>query len=57
MQDQRPSGTSADNTIWIWIILAGLLILAALLAIGSLAVINWNQQLQLPTGSQSTPAR
>ena len=56
MENQSLSGTSsADNNIWIWIILAMLLVLGALTGIGALSLITATQQPQLPTGNQSAP--
>jgi hypothetical protein len=57
MQDEKTSGSSAEISIWVWIFLVGLLVFGALLAIGSMTIININQQNQLPTGTQPAPAR
>lgn len=53
--DNRPlSGTTApDHSVWV--ILAGLIVLAVLVGFGALALINATQQVQAPTGSQTVP--
>ena len=58
MQSQPLSGaSSADNNVWIWIILAALLFLGTVVGVGALMLVNANQQTQLPTGTQTTPTR
>jgi hypothetical protein len=48
---------SSEGGIWIWIVLAGLLVLSAAVAFGSLQLLHFNQQGEVPTGSQTAPAR
>jgi hypothetical protein len=48
---------SSDNNISIWMTLALLLIVAGLVAMGSMALLSWNQQNEQPTGSQTAPRR
>lgn len=55
MQDPTDHIASAESSVWVWIILAGLLVFGALIGVGSLALINATQQAQLPTGSQTVP--
>jgi hypothetical protein len=58
MQKERVSGppsTQVDASTWI--MLAVLLILALVIALGSLALTRWNQQVEVPTGSQTVPTR
>jgi hypothetical protein len=50
-----PDTRSADSSVWI--ILAALLLFGALIAIGTMAIINANQQTQEPTGAQPAPPR
>ena len=50
------NSSSADSDIWTWIILAALLVLATLTAVGALALIHASQQGELPTGNQSLPS-
>jgi len=57
MEAQPVTVTSGDYSVWIWIILAGLLFLGALVGVGALALINATGQAQLPTASQSVPPR
>jgi hypothetical protein len=55
MEAQPVPVTSGDYSVWIWIILAGLLFLGALVGVGALALINATGQAQLPAASQSVP--
>jgi hypothetical protein len=56
MQPQPATGSSADHSVWIWIYLAGLLVLAVVIAFGSLALTSLNeQQLASPSGTPNTP--
>jgi hypothetical protein len=48
---------SSDNNVSIWMMLAVLLVVAALIASGSMSLLSWNQQNEQPTGSQSMPQR
>ena len=57
MKDELHHQSSADTDMWTWIILAGLLVLGFLVAMGSLALMSMNQQGQTATGSQTTPSR
>ena len=57
MEAQPVPVTSGDYSVWIWIILVGLLFLGALVGVGALALINATGQAQLPTASQSVPPR
>ena len=58
MKQQEISGArSSDHSASIWIILAGLLVLSALLALGTLTIINANQQSSAPAGAQPAPVR
>jgi hypothetical protein len=58
MDTKPPSGTSAsDNTTFVWIILAAILVLGTLLAFGSLSLLDFNSQAQLQKTSQPAPAR
>ena len=57
MEAQSVSVTSGDYSVWIWIILVGLLLLGALVGVGALALINATGQAQLPAASQSVPPR
>ena len=57
MEAQPVPVTSGDYSVWIWIILAGLLFLGALVGVGALALINATGQAQLPAASQSVPLR
>lgn len=56
-KDLTVGASSADPGIWTWIILAALLVIGVLIAIGSLALITVNQEPQLPTESQPAPPR
>jgi hypothetical protein len=57
MENQPHPGTSSsEHTIWIWIITGALIVLAALIGVGALALMNATQQQQLPTGSQTVPS-
>jgi hypothetical protein len=58
MKNQPLSDTrSADSSVWI--ILAVLLLFGALIAVGTMAIINANLNLQTqePTGAQPAPPR
>jgi hypothetical protein len=57
MEAQSVSVTSGDYSVWIWIILVGLLLLGALVGVGALALINATGQAQLPAASQPVPPR
>ncbi len=57
MEAQPVSVTSGDYSVWIWIILVGLLFLGALVGVGALALINATRQAQLPAASQSVSPR
>ena len=47
MANQPPSRTaSSEHSVWIWIILAAVLLVSALLALGVLMLVNSNQQTQ-----------
>jgi hypothetical protein len=48
---------SSESNAWTWIILAVLLVLGALIGVGLLALTNFTQQSQMPTGSQTVPGR
>jgi flagellar basal body-associated protein FliL len=48
---------SSDHSMWIWVVLAILLVVSALVGFGSLTLLGINQQNQQPTGSQAAPAR
>ena len=54
---QHPGSSSSENNMWIWIVLAALLVFSTLVAFGSLALLSANQQREQPTGSQTTPTR
>ena len=56
MENNAAGRGSSENIIWIWVILAGLLVFGALTALGFLALTNLTQQGQMPTGSQTTPS-
>jgi flagellar basal body-associated protein FliL len=47
---------SSESNIWIWIMLAILLVVSGVVAVGSLKVLDLNQQAQTATGSQTTPS-
>jgi hypothetical protein len=55
METRNPP--SSESNIWIWIMLAILLTVSAVVAVGSLALLNLNQQGEVPTGSQTMPSR
>ena len=57
MEAQPVPVTSGDYSVWIWIILVGLLLLGALVGVGALALINATGQAQLPAASQPVPPR
>jgi hypothetical protein len=57
MEAQPVPVTSGDYSVWIWIILVGLLFLGALVGVGALALINATRQAQLPAASQSVSPR
>ena len=57
MNNQPASGTSSsDINVWTWILLAVILLLSAIVAVGALGIVNANSQMQMPTGSQSVPS-
>jgi hypothetical protein len=50
--------SSSDHSVSIWVILAGILLLSGLVAIGALTLLDATSKAQLQTGTQSTtPAR
>ena len=55
MENQSLHHASAESGIWVWIILAALLIVGALTGVGALKLITIVQEPQLPTGNQSAP--
>jgi hypothetical protein len=60
MNKQTPPGTSSsDQNFWFVILTAAILVLAFIVAVGSLALMRMNQeaQLQLPGATQPTPAK
>lgn len=57
MEAQPVSVTSGDYSVWIWIILAVLLFVGALVGVGALALINATERAQLPAASQAAPPR
>jgi hypothetical protein len=57
VNEQPVKGTpSAEIDIWVWIVTGGLLVLGLIVGVGALALMDLNQQQQLPTGSQSVPS-
>ena len=56
MQERSTPGSSADVDIWVWITLAGLLVVGLLIAFGSMAIMSHNQQMQNQTGTSPAPA-
>jgi hypothetical protein len=48
--------SSGDYSVSIWIILAVILIVSTVIAIGSISLLDSHQQGQVPTGSQSVPS-
>jgi hypothetical protein len=49
--------SSSDHSVWIWVILAGILVLSTLVGVGALTLINATSQAQLQTGTPAAPAR
>ena len=46
---------SAKVTIWVWIILAGLLVLAVVVGVGSMLLMELNQQAPTTTETPAAP--
>ena len=55
MQENHYNSEDVDK--WTWIFLAGLVILAVLVAFISLGIMSNNQAMQSQSGAQSTPAK
>ena len=56
MQDRTTHGSSCEIDVWVWITLAGLLVVGVLIAFGSMAIMSNNQQMQTQTGTAPAPA-
>ena len=52
--DQNPPSAGASASTWI--ILAGLLVLGALIGLGLMGIMSYNQQGETATGSQTVPS-
>ena len=55
--EKPASGTSADTSLWTWIMLGILLLLGLLIGLGALGLTHLTTQNQAPTGSQTVPSR
>jgi hypothetical protein len=51
----RPAD-SLKGDAWTWIMLAVLLVLGAIVGVGGIALVNFNQMHEVATGSQDTPS-